>query len=139
MLFIAVALGLIVAGLRFYEQSRLSSMVADHTRLLNGIVTEMRDANMRTGRVAIWTDLVDGDGNPVWAADPPWRDVASYLAKAGAVPATRWRRTGPCMTWSGGRCRFSSERSRSNRCSESWARAISPGFRARFRSRNAHA
>ncbi|HBG99217.1 MAG TPA: hypothetical protein DDY29_11030 [Rhodobacteraceae bacterium] len=86
MLFIAVALGLIVAGLRFYEQSRLSSMVADHTRLLNGIVTEMRDANMRTGRVAIWTDLVDGDGNPVWAADPPWRDVASYLAKAGAVP-----------------------------------------------------
>jgi hypothetical protein len=94
-LFIAIALGLIVAGLRFYDQARRSAEVAENARLMSALVAEMRDANMRTGTVAIWRTLRDADGNPVWQADPPWRDIAAYLVESGAVPALYVQPDGP--------------------------------------------
>jgi hypothetical protein len=80
-LFISVAIALIVAGLRFYEQAERSSTISHNTRLLNALVTEMRDANMRNGVVVRWQER-DADGNVVWR----WPDVANYLIESGAVP-----------------------------------------------------
>lgn len=87
-MFTAIALALIVAGLRFYEQSSRAAAISDNIRLLNALVTEMRDANMRTGTVVRW-ERRDADGNVVWAGDPAWEEVAAYLIEAGAVPGNR--------------------------------------------------
>lgn len=87
-LFISIALGLIVAGLRFYDQANRAARITANIRLISSLVTEMRDANMRTGTVARWVDTRDADGNPLWPADPAWQTIGAYLIKSAAVPPT---------------------------------------------------
>jgi type II secretory pathway pseudopilin PulG len=70
-LFIAIALGLIVGGLVFFQQASLSQRTQEAARLLNAIIAEMRALERRAG-------LKDGFD---WSAD-------NVLVASGAIPSS---------------------------------------------------
>jgi hypothetical protein len=77
-LFIAIALGLIVAGLVFFQQASLASRMSTQTRLLSALVSETR---------AIYQ--LESNFDTVTTAPI---DIAPVLVAAGAVPPSNIRR-----------------------------------------------
>jgi hypothetical protein len=71
-LFIAIALGLIVGGLVFFQQARTASRTQDLVRLTAALVAEARSMDRMAGHF-------DSSAN-----------IGEILFKAGAVPAANW-------------------------------------------------